>query len=73
LDLLEKKLQRTEVARAAETQHLSAELEALRTQFSDLFKEKDSKINTLVEELGNTQALMSEKEAALMEVMSSIS
>lgn len=68
LDLLEKKLQRTEAARAMETQHLSVELDAVRTKFSNLLKEKDIKINGLVEELGNTQALLSEKEAALSEV-----
>eukprot|EP00884_Botryococcus_braunii_P012518 jgi/Botrbrau1/21267/Bobra.39_2s0057.2 len=67
LDLLEKKLQRTEAARAAETQHLSGELDAVRTKFADLLKEKDLKFNSLVEELGNTQALLSEKEAALSE------
>lgn len=65
---MDKKLQRTEAARAAESQQLSAELDAVRAEAKERLKEKDLKINGLVEELGNTQAILSEKEAALNEV-----
>jgi hypothetical protein len=72
MDLLEKKLQRTEAARTTETQQLSAELEAARQGFAETLKDHDLKLNGLVEELGNTQALLSEKEAALDEVRRSV-
>lgn len=68
VELLEKKMQRLEAARAAEIAHLTAELEGSRTSMVEQLSVKDSKVNDLVEELGNTQALLSEKEAALAEV-----
>ena len=68
VELLEKKMQRLEAARAAEIAQLTAELEGARTSMVEQLSAKDSKVNDLVEELGNTQALLSEKEAALNEV-----
>lgn len=68
VELLEKKMQRLEAARAAEIAQLTTELEGARTSMVEQLSAKDSKVNDLVEELGNTQALLSEKEAALAEV-----
>ena len=67
-DLLEKKLQRTEAARAAEIASLSEQLQGLRDASAQQLSAKDAKVTDLIEELGNTQALLSEKEAALAEV-----
>ena len=66
--LLEKRLQRLEEARAAESAQLGAELRAQRDAVATEMSTKDNKINDLVEELGATQALLTEKEAALQEV-----
>ena len=66
--LLEKRLQRLEEARAAESAQLGAELRAQRDTVAAEMSAKDNKINDLVEELGATQALLTEKEAALQEV-----
>lgn len=71
MDLLEKKLQRVEAARMQEVAQLTAELEGARNSVAEQLSAKDAKVNDLVEELGNTQALLSEKEAALAEVRSS--
>jgi chromosome segregation ATPase len=68
IELLEKKLQRLEQARAAEIQQLAADLQAARDSVAEQLSAKDAKLTDLVEELGNTQALLSEKEAALAEV-----
>jgi hypothetical protein len=67
-DLLEKKLQRLEAARAAEVAALTADLGASRDEAAAALRAKDAKVTDLIEELGNTQALLSEKEAALAEV-----
>ncbi len=68
MELLEKKMQRLEAARAAEIAQLTAELESARNSVVEQLSAKDAKVNDLIEELGNTQALLSEKEAALEEV-----
>ena len=66
--LLEKRVQRLEEARATEGAALSAELAAQREAVAGELSAKDNKINDLVEELGATQALLTDKEAALQEV-----
>ena len=66
--LLEKRVQRLEEARATESAALSAELRAQREAVAGELSAKDNKINDLVEELGATQALLTDKEAALQEV-----
>lgn len=52
---MEKKLERMEGARTTEVAALALELEASRTAIKDQVKDRDTKINVLVEELGNTQ------------------
>lgn len=47
---------------------LTEELEQSRGGVRDQLKEKDAKINTLVEELGNSQAMLNDKVAELAEV-----
>lgn len=66
--LLEKRLQRLEEARAAESAQLGAELQKQREAVAQELNAKDNKINDLHEELGATQALLTEKEHALQEV-----
>ena len=66
--LLEKRLQRLEEARAAESAQLGAELQKQREAVAQELNTKDNKINDLHEELGATQALLTEKEHALQEV-----
>ena len=61
-------MQRLEEARATEGAALSAELAAQREAVAGELSAKDNKINDLVEELGATQALLTDKEAALQEV-----
>ncbi len=51
-----------------EVTSLSKELDALRANADAEARERDAKVNGLVEELGNTQALLSEKEAELSAV-----
>jgi len=67
-ELAEKRLQRLEAARVTEVTSLSKELDALRANADAEARERDAKVNGLVEELGNTQALLSEKEAELSAV-----
>ncbi|KAL3130979.1 hypothetical protein ABBQ38_000302 [Trebouxia sp. C0009 RCD-2024] len=67
-ELLEKKLERTEKARAQEVASLTEELELSRGGIRDQLKEKDAKINSLVEELGNSQAMLNDKVAELAEI-----
>ena len=66
--LLEKRLQRLEEARAAESAQAGAQLQKQRDAVAAELSAKDNKINDLVEELGATQALLNEKEHALQEV-----
>ena len=47
---------------------LTEELEHSRGGVRDQLKEKDAKINSLVEELGNSQAMLNDKVAELAEV-----
>lgn len=47
---------------------LTEELELSRGGVRDQLKEKDAKINSLVEELGNSQAMLNDKVAELAEV-----
>ena len=68
VDLLEKKLQRLEAARAAEVAALAADLRAARADVAERLGAQDAKVTDLIEELGSTQALLSQKEAALAEV-----
>ena len=68
MDLLEKKLQRLEAARASEVAALAADLEAARADVAERLTAQDAKVTDLIEELGATQALLSQKEAALAEV-----
>ncbi|KAK9815534.1 hypothetical protein WJX72_005298 [[Myrmecia] bisecta] len=72
-DLVEKKLQRLEAARAAEVAALAGELESVRGSIKESIREKDTKINDMVEELGKTQALLSEKEAEVAALSSEAS
>ena len=58
-------MQRLEAARVTEVGSLSAELDALRASADADARARDVKLNGLVEELGNTQALLTEKEAEL--------
>ena len=67
-ELAEKRMQRLEAARVTEVTSLSKELDALRANADAEAREKDAKVNGLVEELGNTQALLSEKETELAAV-----
>ena len=69
--LLEKRLQRLEEARATESAQAGAQLQKQRDAVAAEMSAKDNKINDLVEELGATQALLTEKEHALQEVTSS--
>ena len=64
-ELVEKKLARLEGARGAEIADLQAELESLRGSAKEQLKEKEGRINSLVEELSKTQSLLSEKETEL--------
>ena len=66
--LLEKRVQRLEEARAAESAQAGAQLQAQRDAVAAELSAKDNKVNDLVEELGATQALLTEKERALAEV-----
>lgn len=50
---------------------LTEELENSRGGVRDQLKEKDAKINSLVEELGNSQAMLNDKVAELAEVLCS--
>ena len=68
--LLEKRLQRLEEARAAEQAQAGSQLQRQRDAVAAELSAKDNKINDLVEELGATQALLTEKEHALQEVTS---
>ena len=47
---------------------MTEELELSRGGVRDQLKEKDAKINSLVEELGNSQAMLNDKVAELAEV-----
>lgn len=47
---------------------LTEELENSRGGVRDQLKEKDAKINSLIEELGNSQAMLNDKVAELAEV-----
>ena len=49
---------------------LTEELEMSRGGVRDQLKEKDAKINSLIEELGNSQAMLNDKVAELAEVLS---
>ena len=62
---MEKKLARLEGARGAEIADLQSELEVLRGTAKEQLKEKEGRINSLVEELSKTQSLLSEKETEL--------
>lgn len=64
-DLVEKKLARLEGARGQEIAELQSELETLRGSAKEQLKEKEARINSLVEELSKTQSLLSEKEVEL--------
>lgn len=65
---MEKKLSRLEAARSADINTLQADLEATKSSLRDQLKDKDVKINELIEELGNTQALLSDKTHELDQV-----
>lgn len=67
-ELIEKKLQRLEAARSTDISVLQAELEASKSSLREQTKDKDTKINELVEELGNTQALLSDRVNELAQV-----
>ncbi|KAK9831534.1 hypothetical protein WJX81_006588 [Elliptochloris bilobata] len=67
-ELAEKRMQRLEAARLSEVGSLSKELDTLRASADADARARDVKLNGLVEELGNTQALLSEKESELAAV-----
>lgn len=52
---------RIEAARSTDINSLQAELDSFRNNTREQLKEKDTKINELIEEVGNTQALLSDK------------
>ena len=64
-ELVENKLARLEGARGAQIADLQSELEMLRGSAKEQLKEKEGRINSLVEELSKTQSLLSEKEVEL--------
>lgn len=57
-----------ENAALSQVASLTEELELSRGGIRDQLKEKDAKINSLVEELGNSQAMLNDKVAELAEV-----
>ena len=63
-------MQRLEGARTTEIAALQSELESTKTTIREQTVAKDRKINELVEELGNTQALLSAKTAEFDQVCS---
>ena len=67
-DLIEKKLSRMEAARSVDINGLQADLEATKSSMRDQLNKKDVKINGLIEELGNTQAMLSDKSHELDQV-----
>ena len=64
-ELVENKLARLEGARGAQIADLQSELDMLRGSAKEQLKEKEGRINSLVEELSKTQSLLSEKEVEL--------
>lgn len=66
--LAEKKLMRLESTRTHDITDLQAQLESARTELREQLKLKDDKITSLVDELGNSQALLNEKAAELAAV-----
>ena len=68
--LAEKKLQRLESTRGHDVAGLRAELDEARTALREQLGAKDAKITSLVEELGNSQALLHDKEHELAQVRS---
>ena len=67
-ELVEKKFMRLDAARNTDMTTLQSELDSLRSGSRDQLKERDVKINGLIEELGNTQALLSDKSNELEQV-----
>jgi hypothetical protein len=67
-ELIEKKLARMEAARSLDVSALQAELDSTKGSIREQLKEKDVKINELIEELGNTQAMLSDKSSELEQV-----
>lgn len=67
-ELLDKKVARLEAARSTDVSALQTELEASKTSAREQLKERDAKVNELIEELGNTQALLSDKTEELAQV-----
>ena len=65
---MEKKFARLEAARSTDVTSLQAELDSLKVGAREQLNERDAKINELVEELGNTQALLSDKSNELDQV-----
>ena len=65
---MEKKLQRLESNRDHEVTDLRMQLEEARTGIREQLAVKDAKITALVEELGNSQALLHDKEHELAQV-----
>ena len=71
-ELLEKRMQRLETARAGDIAALQADLDATKGNVRDQLKERDSKINELIEELGNTQAMLTDKTSELAQVSAAL-
>lgn len=65
---MEKKFARLEAARSTDVTSLQTELDSLKVGAREQLNERDAKINELVEELGNTQALLSDKSNELDQV-----
>lgn len=66
--LAEKKLLRLESTREHELSDLRAQLDESRTGLREQVVAKDAKITALVEELGNSQALLHDREHELSQV-----
>ena len=67
-ELAEKKLARLEAARSTDINSLQSEVEALKTNARADVKAKDLEINRLVENLGNSEAMLNDKTQELEQV-----
>ena len=67
-ELAEKKLARLEAARSTDITSLQSELDALKASARADVKSKDLEINRLVENLGNSEAMLNDKTQELEQV-----
>ena len=67
-ELAEKKLARLEAARSTDITSLQSELDTLKTSVRADLKAKDLEINRLIENLGNSEAMLNDKTQELEQV-----